>query len=455
MSDDPTDFNDLYGEPSNRGSASVSNEDGKPNPATTRIVGVLGLIALGLAFYTITGGFKSSPQETTDNSQQQLASNKSSVAKSNNIVADKIEEVTGMNVSGISDMTNIDWGSEEKKAVNKAAVLALLDKMNELETARLKMQEVGAGVMSRLEGMKSSETGSKIAADKSSVAQYVVLLAEAENAMKEDVEVTVFLSEINSLLKKWEAAGDWKYEPQPFVLERLDLFLQRTDDRQKELTVLDDAIVGLVATTKENQPGTLLASAISERATEGQESIAKRLAKVAEESRESAIKKMEDEVRESESALAESLAKLDTTAVLARAHENNKKVADLLRAIEEDKQAVALAEKKRLQEQQYIADQAAIQVYLVPFISQGRELRGDLGGTGPMSYGVIVSSGGLDDSNQGLRKLEEIAKYRNDRAKGGLPGGDNPRGVQNFLLRAQALLKKHGEYMVEKGILAK
>jgi len=118
-------------EPSNRGSASVSNEDGKPNPATTRIVGVLGLIALGLAFYTITGGFKSS-------------SNKSSVAKSNNIVADKIEEVTGMNVSGISDMTNIDWGSEEEKAVNKAAVLALLEKMKELETARLKMQEVGA-----------------------------------------------------------------------------------------------------------------------------------------------------------------------------------------------------------------------------------------------------------------------------------------------------------------------
>ena len=316
MSDDPTDFNDLYGEPSNRGSASVSNEDGKPNPATTRIVGVLGLIALGLAFYTITGGFKSSPQETTDNSQQQLASNKSSVAKSNNIVADKIEEVTGMNVSGISDMTNIDWGSEEEKAVNKAAVLALLEKMKELETARLKMQEVGAGVMSRLEGMKSSETGSKIAADKSSVAQYVVLLAEAENAMKEDVEVTVFLSEINSLLKKWEAAGDWKYEPQPFVLERLDLFLQRTDDRQKEFNVLDDAIVGLVVTTKDNQPGTLLASAISERATEGQESIAKRLARVAEESRESAIRKMEDEVRESESALAESLAKLDTTCLL-------------------------------------------------------------------------------------------------------------------------------------------
>jgi len=77
---------------------------------------------------------------------------------------------------------------------------------------------------------------------------------------------------------------------------------------------------------------------------------------------------------------------------------------------------------------------------------------------GPVSYSLIKSSGGLEQTRKGLGSLFFIATGNSDRDRGGLPpgvGGHISSATPVAPIeRAQALLVKYGELMVRKGMLA-
>lgn len=102
-------------------------------------------------------------------------------------------------------------------------------------------------------------------------------------------------------------------------------------------------------------------------------------------------------------------------------------------------------------------DSREIKGLLMAFTSPGFTNRPD-GTKGPVSFSKIKSAGGLEPTRKGLQALFFIATGNNDRPIGGLPpgvGGHISDATSTVPIeRAQALLKKYGDLMVRKELLA-
>ena len=108
-------------------------------------------------------------------------------------------------------------------------------------------------------------------------------------------------------------------------------------------------------------------------------------------------------------------------------------------------------------EREMTRDMAEIKGLLMAFTSPGFAYRAD-DTKGPVSFSKIKSAGGLEPTRKGLQALFFIATGNNDRPFGGLPqgvGGHITDATSTVPIeRAQALLKKYGELMVRKELLA-
>ena len=102
-------------------------------------------------------------------------------------------------------------------------------------------------------------------------------------------------------------------------------------------------------------------------------------------------------------------------------------------------------------------DMAEIKGLLLAVTAEGFTHRPD-GTKGPVSFSKIKSIGGLEPTKKGLDNLFFLATGNNDRPIGGLPpgvGGVFASGTSTAPVeRAQALLKKYGDLMVRKNMLA-
>ncbi len=95
------------------------------------------------------------------------------------------------------------------------------------------------------------------------------------------------------------------------------------------------------------------------------------------------------------------------------------------------------------------------------YLSDGYKLRGeDSASKGPASLGVLRSLSMLQPGRKGLSAVMYYVTFKNDRLLGPLPmfiGGE--QGWDSLekegASRAQQLLIKYGDLMVEKGMLAK
>lgn len=108
-------------------------------------------------------------------------------------------------------------------------------------------------------------------------------------------------------------------------------------------------------------------------------------------------------------------------------------------------------------EREMARDMKEIQGLLVAFTAPGFMNRGD-DSKGPASFSKIKSAGALEPSRKGLQALFFMATGKNDRPIGGLPpgvGGHISDATSTVPIeRAQSLLKKYGELMVRKEMLA-
>lgn len=134
----------------------------------------------------------------------------------------------------------------------------------------------------------------------------------------------------------------------------------------------------------------------------------------------------------------------------------------LIGSTEAQARAKALARDKL--EAEAKADAAEINQVLAPFITNSSQQLNNFGFTsgtnGPLSLGSIKGRGALDTTDAGLEMLYWIGgDYANRRPHGSFPPYSNFALKQNPSIkekvrRAQQLLIKYGDYLVEKGFLA-
>ena len=130
-------------------------------------------------------------------------------------------------------------------------------------------------------------------------------------------------------------------------------------------------------------------------------------------------------------------------------------IAGISEKAERVDEALRLAQLER----DFQRDLPDIRGYLSAFTAIGYRHRED-NTKGPMSLTYIKGQGALAPDLGGLQKLMSLASASNDRPRGALPyfiGGDlRSAGINTSPLeKAQELLRKYGELMVTKGMLAK
>jgi hypothetical protein len=124
-------------------------------------------------------------------------------------------------------------------------------------------------------------------------------------------------------------------------------------------------------------------------------------------------------------------------------------------------EADRLAEQKKREQliREFERDKAQVASYLRAFTADGFKHRPDKT-KGHSSLSFLESEGALKEGLPGLQRFLFLGSADNDRPRGGLPYyiGGNIQGVQGLNIepveKAQALLRKYGELMVERKLLA-
>lgn len=107
-------------------------------------------------------------------------------------------------------------------------------------------------------------------------------------------------------------------------------------------------------------------------------------------------------------------------------------------------------------EREFESDLPKIKGFLAAFTTEGYGLRTD-GTKGPASFAYLKGEGALNGTREGMAKLVTLAHTGSDRPSGPIPYitlfnvGQAP---MEPIETAQALLRKYGELMVKKGLLA-
>ena len=158
-------------------------------------------------------------------------------------------------------------------------------------------------------------------------------------------------------------------------------------------------------------------------------------------------------VAEKTAALKAEECALEATRIETAIHKlrNEQRVEDTKRTADDAETKRRIEEVKRLQAKQdmlkeFERDLPQIRSYLSAFISSGRQYR-KKEGEGPVSLSLITSKGTMAPSG-GLSVLSFLANV-NDRSAGALK---NPAGYDQ-VQKAQDLLKKYADLLVEKGML--
>jgi len=310
-------------------------------------------------------------------------------------------------------------------------------------------------LQAKTQELLTSEAGAKIGSDSKYVEQYIALQEKIE---KLEVSIPVadkFARDMIALLDRVAAAKDTSYAPQQFVTTRAKDYQKQFQEKTAELKRYDVAIDRLVASTGDLVGELPLESAVNSLLERETSDLAEMLSKARKETEE--IKKAE-------------MARAEQKKISAERDFKIAKVNADAAAVEAEREALLLAEAKRKLEQEFNRDRNDINVYLLPFISSGRNMRGNAEGKGPASFSEIHTKGGLENTADGLASLSMAAK--NGRPLGGFPINimthmitsnttegsyhNTPkfRGIEAYLEKAQQLLNKYGPLMVEKGLLA-
>ncbi len=451
MDDEFLDPNDYYAEQDENRASDFGINGGASQENLHRSVGWLAAFLLLSAIvwmYSSPNWFSSSNSGVVEPNESMIVA---SERPRSNIVSNKLEEITGLSLPD-----SMDWRKQEEIAANRSAVEDFRTKLESISTIGTANTEQLLALQAKTQDLLTSKAGAKIGADSKYVEQYIALREKIEKLTVSIPVADEFASDMLALLNRVKAAGDTSYAPQQFVTTRANEYQKELQEKTAELKRYDVAVDRLVATTRGLVGEFPLESAVNSLLERESSDLAETLSKALKETKR--IKNAEL-VRATQNKIA---AEFDLKI--------EKGKVETAKVIAKQKDLVLSAAKRRL-ELEFNRDRNDINAYLIPFISEGRNLRGNAAGKGPASFSAIQKKGALENTAEGLASLSMTAK--NGRPLGGFPeinimahmitNNSTPgsyhntpkyRGIEAYLEKAQSLLNKYGPLMVEKGLLA-
>lgn len=447
---DPNEFYDGPEEPS--GSFDASDE--MPKDPLHRAIGWLALLFGVIVITYLWGGpfWKTRTAESQPAQTDGAPAKKKPKSLGGQIVSDKVEEITGLAMAATEQF---DWAKEEEIAANRSTVEDFKSKLNSISDASISNAEALALLQAKTESLRTSEEGAKIASDPKYVQQYIALREKVNELEAANPVAEKFANDMRDLLKRVAAANDTSYRPQDFAIVRATEFLEQNRKRASEIKRFENSVAGLIAATQEFPAGELLESAIKSELESTDQNLAESLATARAE------------------AMAAAQAKLSAAEKDRIKAEADLKLAEIqagIAATNKKREGVTSNAAKKKLEQEFNRDLNDINVYLLPFISEGRNMRGGAGGKGPVSFSAIKAKGALENTADGLSSLSHAAKngrplgefpinirpfmISNNSTEGNVYNTSKYRSIESYLEKAQSLLNKYGPLMVEKGMLA-
>ncbi len=356
----------------------------------------------------------------------------------------------------------------EKIALSKAALAGFEEQLNKLESDYRGLVSTRQQINLEIANFLTGENGKRISSDEKLIEQFLILQNRSKVSNQESPEIPSFVKEMRPIIEQAKLKPEMGFRMSEDSVSRLKSLSSQLDP---VLLVEKDILLGLtslVAATSNLPVGADLSLAIKKLEAD------QRQAKTEETNR---IIKLEDEktlkasallIAEANRELAESKTALEVGKLNAEKLRNADEAARLKLATQAALEAARINAADQKLRTEYASSKAEIRRYLMPFVSEGRTLRGGAEGKGPMSYAYILGSGALNKGDAGLLRLFELGgiPYNpgdpgiNDREVGGFPeykGGKLAyySASLEYLEKAQGFLNKFGELMIEDGLLAK
>ena len=340
------------------------------------------------------------------------------------------------------------------------------------------IKQLQANWNTQQERLLRGDPGKRIAADPTQLSLVADLLEESR---ADDTSLTTWELQLKELATPVEQALadarsglELSVEHQQMLNnlgEQIQTALQQAERSALVLRGIENATAHLTPVSR------TLADVLRDRKAERERATAERLAEAKEAARVAAEKEQADKVAQLERELAEAKGRVKEVELKAEAArvanmaqleqerqaevarlESAAKQAEITEAREAADHLAAQKARERLN-REFERDMPQVLSYLRAFTSDGFKHRPDET-KGPSSWSYLQSQGVLKEGLPGLQRFLFLGAADNDRPRGALPYyiGGNLQGVQGLNIepveKAQALLRKYGELMVERRMLA-
>ena len=356
----------------------------------------------------------------------------------------------------------------EAAALAKAKAMGLLDAAGAAERAVADLTEAEDAWEAALAEAHEPEVGGRIAADRATLRRVAGLLQRHESLVAADA--AVLRGQLDAVVGPVRAAAESPragYAPAPDTaaeVERVRREATAALPLLRELTSRINATVSAVNGGDAEPAGITLAEGLEELGRSEAADLLADLDRREEERREKQAEELDRVRAESDRKIAEA----ELANERARGVQEVKRLeefgdAEAARWRGEDDERRAKAARAAL-ERGFAADRAAVARHLAAFTADGNKYQGANAGAakGPASLAAIQGLGALDDSEYGLRQmLFALHPGNNDRSGLDwvnlvmhLPPANWSDAQQTQVRETQRLLRKYGDLMVEKELLA-
>lgn len=444
-------------------------------PPTTRMMLLTwGIVCLaGYALYQITSQQSaeirqglSATQSTLSDLDQRLRAGDSSAITEIETMRKRVEEFDRTLATQRDQFRQLSDRADEvksRKAVERAKTAVLLA---EVTTARGRLQKIKslhASWTARSGSLMSGDSGRKIVA---SPPHFAILTGILDREQLTDADLQKWELQLESLAGPVEASRDSDVTvtaEHTTLLNELGSALTTAVTKLDQQSLLLDAIIR--ETTNVRPTEVTLEQALLDRQTQAEFQRAKTLAQAREDARLAAEKAQAERLAQLEREVVAAEGKVQEESLEAKKAQAAKlgqlereKIAEETKAKEAEKRAEIAGIKAKTNEvdaeikaaaleREFQRDLPEIKSLLSAFLTGGFKYRND-NAKGPASLSHIASQKGLESTANGSYAMAFLANS-SDRPAGGLKNPASPERIR----RAQDLLNKYGDLMVQKKML--
>lgn len=375
------------------------------------------------------------------------------------------------------DVRNHSLAVLEQRQLAEAKLIELRERC---DTAAVSLNDALAALATadRIKAdLQEGSTGKAIAADEEGLAQFWSYQQETpELDAGALTELSTKLVTLRVPIDEAVATENYDKQPDDGLVAELDELFDVSSQAYAEAAEHRDDLTALLARFKTAPRGDrTLAAALAEQEAQLQEAEAARVAEAVAKVREEyadrlANERAETQRRLEEQKLAAEREARETQLALAEAEaEKTRREAELARALAIDEadalaQAAEQARAKAAREAALKQDMGAVRRYLTPFITAGNKVPKRLtqweytSQAAPLSLSLVESFGALENDDKGRQAFMWLTASRhNDRPDGpfgsGYFGGAVRPQYHPNIVRAQELIKKHRQALVETGMM--